>query len=173
MTGLIMQIRDACEVDATGILRIYNDAVANTTAIWNEQLSSLEQRIAWLAEHRQSGFPVLVASEGADILGYSSFSAFRPWDGYRNTVEHSIYVDAAARRRGVGHGLMDELIARARAMRKRVMVGGIEAASEPSLRLHARLGFTRAGQLRAVGRKFDRWLDLVFMQLMLEEDAAG
>jgi L-amino acid N-acyltransferase len=96
MTGLIMQIRDACEVDATGILRIYNDAVANTTAIWNEQLSSLEQRIAWLAERRQSGFPVLVASEGADILGYSSFSAFRPWDGYRNTVEHSIYVDAAA-----------------------------------------------------------------------------
>jgi L-amino acid N-acyltransferase len=68
---------------------------------------------------------------------------------------------------------MDELIARARAMRKHVMVGGIEAANEPSLRLHVRLGFTRAGQLRAVGRKFDRWLDLVFMQLMLEEDAAG
>src|SRR5580700_2874254 len=129
MAGLIMQIRDACEVDAAGILRIYNDAVANTTAIWNEQLSSLEQRIAWLAERRQSGFPVLVAAEGADILGYASFAAFRPWDAYRNTIEHSIYVDATARRRGVGRGLMDELIARARAMKKHVMVGGIEAAN--------------------------------------------
>jgi phosphinothricin acetyltransferase len=76
-----MQIRDACEADTPGILRIYNDAVANTTAVWNEQPSSLEQRIAWLAERRQSGFPVLVAAEGADILGYASFAAFRPWDG--------------------------------------------------------------------------------------------
>jgi L-amino acid N-acyltransferase YncA len=172
LTGLVMQIRDACETDTPGILRIYNDAVANTTAIWNEQPSSLEQRIAWLAARRQSGFPVLVAAEGADILGYASFAAFRPWDGYRNTIEHSIYVDATARRRGVGRGLMDELIARARAMKKHVMVGGIEAANEPSLRLHARLGFTRAGHLRSVGRKFDRWLDLVFMQLMLEDEAA-
>ena len=165
-----MDIRDAAEADAGGILRIYNDAVANTTAIWNEQLSSLEQRVAWLTERRQSGFPVLVATEAADILGYASFGAFRPWDGYRHTVEHSVYVDGASRRRGVGHALMDRLILRAQSMNKHVMVAGIEATNEPSLRLHARLGFVQAGCLRAVGRKFDRWLDLVFMQLILAED---
>jgi L-amino acid N-acyltransferase len=165
-----MEIRDATETDAPGILRIYNDAVLHTTAIWNDQLSSLEGRLAWLKERQQSGHLVLVAADGANILGYASFGAFRPWDGYRHTVEHSVYVDGASRRNGIGHVLMDRLILCAQAMNKHVMVAGIEAANEPSLRLHARLGFVQAGHLRAVGRKFDRWLDLVFMQLILAED---
>jgi L-amino acid N-acyltransferase YncA len=165
-----MEIRDASETDAPGILRIYNDAVAHTTAIWNDQPSSLESRVAWLKELRHSGYPVVVAADGPNILGYASFGVFRPWDGYRHTVEHSVYVDGASRRRGVGHALMDRLILRARSMNKHVMVAGIEATNEPSLRLHARLGFVQAGHLRAVGRKFDRWLDLVFMQLILAED---
>jgi L-amino acid N-acyltransferase YncA len=165
-----MEIRDASEIDASGILRIYNDAVLHTTAIWNDQLSSLEGRVAWLKERQQSGYPVVVAADGANILGYASFGAFRPWDGYRHTVEHSVYVDGASRRGGVGHALMDRLILRAQSMNKHVMVAGIEATNEPSLRLHARLGFVQAGHLRAVGRKFDRWLDLVFMQLILAED---
>jgi phosphinothricin acetyltransferase len=168
-----MDVRDAKEADAGGILRIYNDAVAHTTAIWNDQLASLDSRLAWLRERKQSGYPVLVAAEGMDILGYASFGAFRPWDGYRHTVEHSVYVDSAARRRGVGRVLMDGLIARARAMEKHVMIAGIEATNEPSLELHARLGFAKVGHLRAVGRKFDRWLDLVFMQLMLDDERQG
>ena len=168
-----MDMRDAREADASGILRIYNDAVVSTTAIWNDQLASLESRLAWLTERRQSGYPVLVAAEGTDIFGYASFGAFRPWDGYRHTVEHSVYVDGAARQRGIGHALMNELIARARAMSKHVMVAGIEASNEPSLKLHARLGFAKVGHLRSVGRKFDRWLDLVFMQLMLDGPAQG
>lgn len=165
-----MDIRDAGEADAGGILRIYNDAVAHTTAIWNEQLSNLDSRRAWLAERQSSGYPVLVAAEGSDILGYASFGAFRPWDGYRHTVEHSVYVDGAARRRGVGRALMDRLIARARTMRMRVMIAGIEATNEPSLILHSQLGFAKVGHLQSVGRKFDRWLDLVFMQLTLGDE---
>ncbi|HZR76491.1 GNAT family N-acetyltransferase [Bradyrhizobium sp.] len=164
-----MDIRDAGEGDAGGILRIYNDAVAHTTAIWNEQLSDIDSRRAWLAERQSSGYPVLVAAEGSDILGYASFGAFRPWDGYRNTVEHSVYVDGAARRRGIGHALMKELITRARVMRKHVMIAGIEATNEPSLVLHSKLGFAKVGHLHSVGRKFDRWLDLVFLQLTLVE----
>ena len=168
-----MDIRDATEADAGGILRIYNDAVANTTAIWNEQLSSLQSRLAWLDERRQSGYPVLVAAEEGNVFGYASFGAFRPWDGYRHTVEHSVYVDGAARQRGIGCALMSELIARARALGKHVMIAGIEATNEPSLALHARLGFAKVGHLRSVGRKFDRWLDLVFMQLMPDDPAQG
>jgi len=168
-----MDIRDATEADAGGILRIYNDAVANTTAIWNEQLSSLQSRLAWLDERRQSGYPVLVAAEEGNVFGYASFGAFRPWDGYRHTVEHSVYVDGGARQRGIGHALMNGLIARARAQGKHVMIAGIESTNEPSLALHARLGFAKVGHLRSVGRKFDRWLDLVFMQLMLDDPAQG
>jgi L-amino acid N-acyltransferase len=163
-----MEIREASETDAPGILRIYNDAVLHTTAIWNEQKSSLEQRLAWLAERGRSSFPVMVAAEGADIFGYASFGAFRPWDGYRHTVEHSVYVDEAARRRGVGQALVEALIMRARAMDKHVMIAGIEATNTPSLQLHARLGFVNVGHLKSVGRKFDRWLDLIFMQLLLQ-----
>jgi L-amino acid N-acyltransferase len=165
-----MEIREASKTDAPGILRIYNDAVAHTTAIWNDQLSSLESRVAWLKERQQTGHPVLVAADGQHILGYASFGAFRPWDGYRHTVEHSVYVDGASRRSGVGRALMDRLILGARGMNKHVMIAGIESTNEPSLRLHAQLGFVQAGHLRAVGRKFDRWLDLVFMQLLLAED---
>src|SRR5882757_11415319 len=129
-SGESMDIRDAMETDAPGILRIYNDAVEHTTAIWNDQPSSLEARIAWLKERQQSGYPVIVAADGPDILGYGSFGAFRPWDGYRHTVEHSVYVDGAARRMGIGHALMDRLVARARGMSKHVMVAGIEATNE-------------------------------------------
>ncbi|CCE05978.1 putative acyltransferase with acyl-CoA N-acyltransferase domain [Bradyrhizobium sp. STM 3843] len=168
-----IQIRDATEADAASILRIYNDAVLQTTAIWNDRPSDLEGRIAWLVERRQSGYPVLVASDRSQVLGYASLGAFRPWDGYRHTVEHSVYVDSAARRLGVGSALVNELISRARTMNKHVMVAGIEATNEPSLQLHAQLGFTRVGHLRSVGRKFDRWLDLVFMQLILEDELQG
>jgi L-amino acid N-acyltransferase len=164
-----MEIRDACEADAAGILRIYNDAVVHTTAIWNDQPSTLESRIAWLNERQTSSYPVVVAADGPNVLGYASFGAFRQWDGYRHTVEHSVYVDGSSRKLGIGHALMVRLISRARAMNKHVMVGGIEAANEASLRLHVGLGFAQVGHLRSVGRKFDRWLDLIFMQLMLED----
>ena len=168
-----MDIRDAVGADASGILQIYNHAVAHTTAIWNEQLSNLEARRAWIAERQGFGYPVLVAAEGSSILGYASFGAFRPWDGYRHTVEHSVYVDDNCQRRGVGRALMAELIARARAMQTHIMIAGIEAGNEPSLQLHVRLGFVKVGHLHAVGRKFDRWLDLVFMQLTLGESDQG
>ncbi|HLG79681.1 MAG TPA: GNAT family N-acetyltransferase [Bradyrhizobium sp.] len=164
-----MDIRDASETDALGILQIYNDAVRHTTAIWNDRPSRLEARLAWLAERRQSSFPVLVAVEDGEVLGYASFGAFRPWDGYRYTVEHSVYVARTTRRAGVGRGLVGALIGRARAMDKHVMVAAIEATNEASLKLHAGLGFVEVGHMKSVGRKFERWLDLVLMQLMLQD----
>jgi phosphinothricin acetyltransferase len=163
-----MEIRDALQTDAPGILRIYNDAVVHTTAIWNDQPSSLESRLAWLKERQQSGYPVVVAADGPNVLGYASFGMFRPFDGYRQTVEHSVWVDGASRK-GRDWLCLEDLISRARALNKHVMIAGIEATNEPSLKLHARLGFAQAGHLRSVGRKFDRWLDLIFMQLMLED----
>jgi L-amino acid N-acyltransferase len=164
-----MEIRDALHSDAPGILRIYNDAVVHTTAIWNDQPSSLESRLVWLQERQQSGFPVLVAADDSNVLGYASFGMFRPFDGYRHTVEHSVYVDSGSRRTGIGYALVEGLIPRARALNMHVMVAGIEATNESSLKLHARLGFAPVGHLRSVGRKFDRWLDLILMQLMLED----
>ena len=119
-------IRPATEADLPAILAIYNDAVMKTTAIWNEAPSDLAGRQVWFAERRKAGFPVLVADEGR-VLGYGSFGQFRPFEGYRMTVEHSVYVLDEAQGQGLGKMLLAALIDEARGMGKRVMVGAIDA----------------------------------------------
>ncbi|HSI40279.1 MAG TPA: GNAT family N-acetyltransferase [Xanthobacteraceae bacterium] len=157
-------LRPARDADLPGILAIHNDAVRNTTAIWNETPSDLAGRAAWLDERRGRGFPVLVAEEDARVLGYSSFGDFRPHEGYRISVEHSVYVAASARARGLGRALVEALFAPARAMDKKVMIGGITADNAASIALHERLGFTVSGRMPGIGIKFGRRLDLVLMQ---------
>jgi L-amino acid N-acyltransferase YncA len=160
-------IRDCEEADLGGVLDIYNDAVRSTTAIWNDTPVDLENRLAWLKDRTFRGFPVLVAVGEDKVLGYAAYGDWRAWDGYRHTVEHSVYVHREARRGGIATALMTALMERARADGKHVMVGGIEASNEASLALHMRLGFERTAHMREVGRKFGRWLDLVFMQIIL------
>ncbi|PTV96229.1 phosphinothricin acetyltransferase [Rhodobacter aestuarii] len=162
-------IRDARPEDAEAICTIYNDAVQNSTAIWNEILVDAENRRAWIAERQAAGFPVLVWDEDGQALGYASFGPFRPHDGYRLTVEHSVYVHPDHRSGGKGAQLMEALIARARAEGFHVMVAAIDAANIGSIRLHARLGFADVGVMRQVGKKFGRWLDLALMQLLLDD----
>lgn len=169
-----MQIRDAEEQDLQGITLIYNHAVEHTTAIWNDSKVDLDNRRAWLDDRRRAGYPVLVAVGAAgEVLGYASFGDWRAFDGYRHTVEHSVYVRADRRGAGIGRALMQALIGRARALGKHVMIAGIEAGNDGSIRLHETLGFERAGLLREVGTKFGRWLDLAFLQLRLGPPDAG
>jgi phosphinothricin acetyltransferase len=160
-------IRSANEADLPQILAIYNDAVAHSTAIWNETLVDLENRRAWLEERRARGFPVLVADENGRAVGYASFGDFRPFDGYRITCEHSVYVAGDARRRGIGTALVAALVEEARRQGKESMVGAIDAANADSIGLHAKLGFVEVGRMPAVGTKFGRKLDLVLMQKVL------
>jgi phosphinothricin acetyltransferase len=166
-----MNIRDAALGDIAGITAIYNDAVANTTAIWNETVVDDANRVAWLQDRTKAGYPVLVAIDDDDgVVGYASFGDWRAWDGYRHTVEHSVYVRGDQRGKGVGAALMLALIERARQCGKHVMVAGIEAENLASIRLHEKLGFEKTGHLREVGTKFGRWLDLAFLQLTLNSD---
>ena len=121
-----MRPLDATEDDLPAILAIYNDAVRNTTAIWNEAEVDYADRLAWLLGRQSNGFPVLVVKgEGGSILGYASYGEWRSWDGYRHTVEHSVYVAPNARGRGVGRELLTALIMRAKSSGKHVMVAGI------------------------------------------------
>lgn len=164
-----MRIRDATFDDIDGITAIYNDAVTHTTAIWNDTPVDSANRAAWLSQRRRQDYPVLVAVDEQDaVLGYASFGDWRGWDGYRHTVEHSVYVRQDRRGSGLGKALMEELIPRAGAIGKHVMVAGIEARNETSIRLHRKLGFSEVGHLREVGAKFGAWLDLVFLQLILD-----
>jgi L-amino acid N-acyltransferase YncA len=162
-----MLIRDAHEDDLPAILAIHNDAVLTTTAIWNSTPVDLEDRRAWLAARRRAGYPVLVADQAGEVAGYASFGDWRAWEGYRFTVENSIYIRADRRGHGIGSALLAPLVAAAGRLGKHVMVAGIEAGNAASIRLHHRHGFVQVGHFREVGEKFGRWLDLVFLQRTL------
>ncbi|MEI2299892.1 GNAT family N-acetyltransferase [Ensifer sp. MJa1] len=167
-----MLIRAATEGDLPAICEIYNDAVANTTAIWNETLVDVSNRAAWLKARADAGYPVLVAvSEDGDVVGYASFGDWRAFDGYRHTVEHSVYVHKDRRGGGIGRKLMIALVAEAERIGKHVMVAAIESENAASIHLHAQLGFAETGRMREVGTKFGHWLDLTFMQLVLPTGA--
>lgn len=163
-------VRDATLEDAEDILAIYNFAAVNTTAVWTDGPADLDSRREWIRARREAGYPVLVAMKGRDVLGFASFGDFRPFPGYRHTVENSVYVDARHHRLGIGRSLLAALIERATALNKHAMIAGIEAANGGSIGLHASLGFTEVGRMPEVGCKFGRWLDLVFMQKQLAND---
>lgn len=160
-------IRPAGTADLPAILAIYNDAVLNTTAIWNDMVVDIDNRLAWFEGRARQTYPVLVAEMEGAVVGYGSFGDFRPFDGYRHTVENSVYVAAEARRRGVASALLAVLIEQGQALGKHVMGAGIAGENHASIRLHARHGFVETAHMPEVGTKFGRWLDLVFMQRRL------
>lgn len=163
-----LSIRPAIETDLPAILAIYNDAVVNTTAIWNDHLSDLEGRRSWWQQRLAEGFPVIAAQLDETCVGYATYGHFRPNDGYRHSRELSVYVSDGHRGKGIASRLMQALEAYARTDNVHVLIGGIEAGNEASIALHEKHGFSQTGRLPQVGRKFDRWLDLVLMQKMLD-----
>ena len=163
----MLQVRDAREEDLAGVLAIYNDVIATTTAVYRDDPATLEDRREWWHARAALGYPVLVAVEEGEVVGFASFGDFRASPGYRYTVEHSVHVRAGRRGSGLGQALMQPLIARARALGKHVMMAGVDADNAGSIRFHERLGFERVGRLREVGFKFGRRLDLVFLQRLL------
>lgn len=141
----------------------------NTTAIWNEETVTVQNRADWIAAKLKDGWPLLVMEDEQGILaGYATYGPWRAWDGYRHTVEHSVYVEKDHRGQGIGKMLMQALISEARQADIHVMVAGIEAGNEASIKLHEKLGFKDAGRLSEVGTKFGKWLDLAFLQLTFD-----
>jgi L-amino acid N-acyltransferase YncA len=161
-------VRAATEDDLPAILEIHNDAVRKTTAIFSVHPADLANRRQVLIERQTKGYAFLVATDGEELHGYATFGDFRPHDGYFKTVEHSIYVHEAHQRRGVARALMPPLIEAARGIGKHAMVGGIDATNAGSIALHEAFGFEKVGLLPQVGFKFGRYLDLLFMQKILD-----
>lgn len=167
-----MPIRPATEADLPAITAIYNAVIATSTAIYMDDPVTPDDRRAWFAARRAAQYPVLVADDGDGVAGFATFGDFRAFPGFRHTVEHSVHVRADARGRGLGTALVSALFEPARALGKHVMIAGVDAANEGSIRMHERLGFERGAVLREVGRKFGRWLDLAFMQKFLDAPGA-
>ncbi len=162
-----VRVRPATEADIPQILAIYNDVIVNTTAVYNYDPHTLEMRQEWFAQKQQTGHPVFVAEEENTIVGFSTYGPFRAWQAYQFTVENSVYVKADCRGKGIAKLLMQPVIDAAKDAGKHTIVAGIDATNKASIRLHEQFGFVEVACFKEVGYKFDRWLDLSFMQLML------
>jgi phosphinothricin acetyltransferase len=153
--------------DLPQLLYIYNDIIVNTTAVYDYEPHTLSMRQQWFETKKQQGFPVFVAEEGDRIVGFSSIGPFRAWAAYKYSVENSVYVTASARRKGIGKLLISPLIDGAKKMGMHTIIAGIDATNEASIKLHANFGFKEVAHFKEVGWKFERWLDLKFLQLIL------
>jgi L-amino acid N-acyltransferase YncA len=164
-----------CTLDrhAAAILEIFNDAILSSTALYDYKPRAPESMIGWFKTKETGGFPVIGAENATgELMGFASYGTFRAWPAYKYSVEHSVYVKAAHRGKGIGSALLARLIDEARVRGRHVIVGGIDVENASSIALHRKLGFVHAGTIRHAGYKFGRWLDLAFYQLVLETPSA-
>jgi L-amino acid N-acyltransferase len=168
----MITIRFAREADLPGILAIYNEVILHTTAVYTYEPQTPEMRKAWYDDKMKAGYPVFVAEEEGHVIGLSSYGPFRAWPAYKYTVENSVYVSESSRGKGVARLLMQPLIDAARSKGYHAIIAGIDASNDASLRLHESFGFGEVAHFRQVGYKFGRWLDLKFLELLLEGSPA-
>jgi phosphinothricin acetyltransferase len=159
-------LRPARRDDCAAISTIYNHYVVNDTCTYDEQPETLAARQEWF-DHHGPLHPVLVAEAGGEVVAWGSLSAFRTRASYRHTVENSVYLRHDWHRRGIGTLLLRELIVQARKLGHHAIIAGISADQPASIAIHAKHGFVEVARLRQVGRKFGRWLDVVYMELLL------
>lgn len=164
-------MRDAGPADLPAITHLFNVLIPTTSVAWRDHLADDAEMAAWFAAQGHDANPVLVAEVEGSIAGYVTWTWFRGgvrFPGYRHVRELTIHVDERHHGGGVGRALMEALFERARSADVRVLVAGIDAENEASLRFHERLGFCEVGRMPGIGRKFDRWLDLVLLQRTID-----
>jgi L-amino acid N-acyltransferase len=154
---------------ADAILDIFNEAIVNSTALYDYQPRQPESMASWFKTKEIGNFPVIGAIDHSNqLLGFASYGTFRNWPAYKYSIEHSVYVHPDHRRQGIGFVLMQQLILAATEQQYHTMIGGIDMTNISSIALHEQLGFKHTGTIQHAGFKFGRWLDLGFYQLILE-----
>lgn len=163
-----MNLTPCDESFAGQILSILNDAILNSTALYDYKPRTPENMATWFAAKRAGNFPIIgaVADDG-ELMGFASYGVFRNFPAYKYSVEHSVYVSKQHRGKGIGKLLLERIIDEAKRQEYHVLVGAIDAQNPVSIALHQSLGFAHAGTIRQAGFKFGRWLDLEFYQLIL------
>ncbi len=159
-------IRGAVEHDVPEIARIYNHAITNTTATFDIEPKTIQDRLRWFSD-RTDDYPVIVATIDGKVAGWAEIKPFGTRRAYRHTVENAVYVDPEYQARGIGSALLGRLIEIAREKGFHAILALVVAGNECSARLHTKLGFEQVGVMREVGRKFENWLDLIVFEKML------
>ncbi len=163
-----IKIRPAVFADIDTLLEITNHEILHSTSIYDYEPYDFEEQKKWFEEKRTKNLPVIVAEFENMPIGYATYDTFRKKIGYQYTVEHSVYVAQEFIGNGVGKLLLGELIQIAKQQGYHVMIGTIDTKNSGSIAFHKKFGFEIVGTLREVGYKFDQWLDIVFMQLILK-----
>jgi L-amino acid N-acyltransferase len=164
----MIRIRPALRRDCPEILEIYNEAVLNTTASYDYEPRTLEHRVTWFDDHEERGLPIFVAvNQPGRVVGWSALNRYHDRKGYRFTVENSIYIAPDYRGQGIGAKLLAPLVESMRKLGLHAIIAVIDGENEASIRLHRRFGFEQVGRFREVGYKFNRWLDVVYMELIV------
>ncbi|MFI1708411.1 GNAT family N-acetyltransferase [Streptomyces griseoruber] len=166
ISGAVVTVRRARPDDAEAVRAIRNHAVERSTALWTDTPQSPAEGVAWLAAHLERGSAFVAEVEG-EVAGYAVYGPWRELDGYRDTVEDSVYVREGRHGLGIGSALLDALVAAAREAGHHIMIAAIETENAASVRLHERFGFQDVGTVREAGVKFGRRLDLTLMRLAL------
>ena len=159
-------MRPATLEDAGAIRAIYNVEVENHLSTFDLVPRTLEEQRTWISA-RSGAFSAVVALLDADVVGFASLSPYKERAAYRTTVEDSVYVSRDHGRLGIGRALLDHVLGIARESGFHAVMARIEASGTSSRALHEACGFELIGIEREVGRKFNRWLDVAVMQLML------
>jgi phosphinothricin acetyltransferase len=162
-----IKIRDYQIQDCKAIIEIINDAILNSTALYDYNIRTLNTQEAMFEEKLQKGFPVLVAESNNEVVGFGYYSEFRFREAYKFTVEHSVYANKNAIGKGIGKLLLNELIERAKKQNLHTMIGVIDSENTNSIDFHKKFGFEEVGFIKESGFKFDRWLHSVIVQKML------
>ena len=163
-----IEIRSYKTEDTQAILNIINYNILNSTALYDYNIRTYDQQKNILDEKTAKNFPVIVAETEGKVVGFGMYSEFRFREAYKYTVEHSVYVEQNNHGKGIGKMLLNELIILAKTQGLHTMIGVIDAENKSSIDFHEKFGFKTVGIIKESGYKFDRWLDSVFMQLMLK-----
>ncbi|WP_096549763.1 GNAT family N-acetyltransferase [Ureibacillus thermosphaericus] len=162
-------IRPMTMEDLDSVLEIYNDAILNTTALYRTEPETLEGKQRWFLEIEKENNPMFVYEEDGEVVGFAAFKRFVSNEGYKYSMEHSVYVSAKHRGKGIGKKLLQKLIEEAKKREVRTLIALIDSDNIASIKLHEQFGFHFAGRLQHVGYKFGKWLDIVYYQLELYE----
>ena len=165
---MALTVREYQKSDAVAILSIINYNILNATALYDYTIRSLEQQKAILDSKLKAGFPVIVAENNGEVVGFGMYAEFRFREAYKYTVEHSVYVQQDNQGLGIGKLLLSKLIQLAKQQGLHTMIGVIDAENQTSIDFHHQFGFKTVGIIKESGFKFNRWLDSVFVQLILE-----
>jgi L-amino acid N-acyltransferase YncA len=163
-----VNIAECTFAQAAEILAIFNDAILNSTALYDYKPRTMANMEAWFEAKRRGRYPVIGAfEEDKRLAGFVSYGSFRAWPAYKYSVEHSVYIRGDRRGQGLGKLLLAEIVKAATAQDYHTLIGGIDSTNEASVRLHQSAGFAHCASIKQAGYKFGRWLDLEFYQLIL------